>query len=326
MDEQMRLAQLRRTYSRQGWTLLIYYGILNGAVMLVMFVDAFYQSFIQILSGQEMNVEQLSQSLVANSGWGYFLAIAIGLLILLLWKKPRYMTQTVWKPGKPMKAGSFFALLAILISVQLGVQLWYMLLEMLSNCFGLSMAQALESAGGSADSLSLFLYMGLGAPVSEELLFRGLILRSMEPHGKKFAIFASSLLFALYHCNLVQIPFAFMIGLVLGYVTVEYNIGWAIVLHTFNNLILADSLTRLMEPLGMPWAELWLWALIIGCAIAAAVILLVKRRQVKAWFAQYRDDPLCGRAFWDAGGIIAMIVVMGLMTLASTALTLITVQ
>ena len=323
MNEAYRLKELRNVYSQQGLILLAYYGILNAAVFLMMFVETFFKSFVLILSGQEVELEQLTQSMEANSGWGYFLAIAIGFLILLLWKKPRYMSRTVWKPGKPMRLGSFLALLAIFISAQLGIQVLYMLLELLVNQFGLSMADAMESAGGSMDSLSMFLYVGLGAPISEEILFRGLILRSMEPYGKKFAIFASSMLFGLYHANFVQIPFAFMVGLVLGYVTVEYNIGWAIVLHMFNNLILSDTLTRLMEPLGMPWSELWFWVLIIGCAIAAAAILVVKRREVKAWFGQYRDDPLCARAFWGAGGIIALTVLMALLTLFSTAVMLI---
>lgn len=322
MYEQERLKQLRKAYSRQGWVLTVYYAILNTAVMLFMLVEAFAQVFASMMAGGEWDENQMIQALSTESGWGYFLAIGVGLLILLLWKKPQYFTQTLWKPGKPMKTGSFFALLAIFISAQLGVQLLFMLMELIANQFGYSTYQAMESAGGAADSVSMFLYVSLGAPVAEELLFRGLLLRSMEPYGKKFAIFASAMLFGLYHANLVQIPFAFAVGLVLGYVTVEYNIGWAIALHLFNNLILSDTMTRLMAPLGMPWADLWFWALIIGCSIAALVILIVKRRQIKIWMGQYRDDPLCARAFWSAPGIITLTVVLGLLTLLSTALML----
>ena len=320
MYEEYRLKEMRRVYSRQGWALLIYYGILNAAVMLVMMVDAIYQGVVMAMTGQEMDLQQITETLEANSGWGYFLAIGVGLLILLLWKKPRYFGQTIWKQGKPMKVGSFFALLAIFTSAQLGVQLLYMLLELLANSFGYSMTEAMESAGGSMDSLSMFLYVGLGAPISEELLFRGLILRSMEPYGKKYAIFASAVLFGIYHGTLVQIPFAFAVGLVLGYVTVEYNIGWAVVLHMFNNLILSDTLTRLMSLLGAPWSELWFWLLIIVCAIATVVVLIVKRRSVKLWWNRYRDDPRCALAFISAPGIIVLLLLMTVLTLASTFL------
>lgn len=322
MYEQFRLKQLRKAYSRQGWILMVYYGILNTAVILLMLAEAFAQAFATIMSGGEVDPDQMAQALAADSGWGYWLAIGVGLFILLLWKKPRYFTQTLWKPGKPMKIGSFFALLAIFISAQLGIQILYMLLELLANQFGYSMVQSMESAAGATDSLSMFLYVGLGAPISEEILFRGVALRSMEPYGKKFAIFASSLLFGLYHGNLVQIPFAFAVGLVLAYVTVEYNIGWAISLHLFNNLILSDTMNRLMAPLGMPWSELWFWVLIIGCAIATLVILIVNRQRIKVWLGQYRDDHLCARAFWSAPGIITLTVVLAVLTLLSTALML----
>ena len=318
MYEYYRLRQLRKTYSTQGWAMLIYYGILNVAVMAVMIVDAIRLSLMTVISNQELDENQMAQQLTDNSGWGYFLAIGVGLLVLLVWKKPKYFKEVLWAPGKAMSAGSFFGILAIFASAQLGAQFLYILLELTMNQYGFSMVESMESAGGSMDALSMFLYVGLGAPISEELLFRGLVLRSMEPHGKKFAIFASALMFGLYHGNVIQIPFAFVVGLVLGYVTVEYNIGWAIVLHMFNNLILTDTLTRLFELLPAPWPDLWFWIVILGCTVAATIILIAKRQQVRLWLRQYRDDPLCKRAFWSSPGIITLVVILGLMTIAST--------
>lgn len=318
MYEQYRLKELRRAYGAQGWALLVYYGIMNLAVMIIMFIDAFKIGFSTAASGQELDPDALADTLMANSAWGYFIAIGIGLVILLLWKKPKFCFDTIWSRGKPMKLGSFLGIFVIFTSAQLGAQLLYMLLEFVFNAFGLSIVQAMESAGGSMDSLSMFLYVGLGAPISEELLFRGLVLRSMERYGKKFAIFASAFLFGLYHGNIIQIPFALAVGLVLGYVTIEYNIGWAILLHMFNNLILSDTLVRLTAGLPQPWPDLVFWIIIVGCFIAAAVVLLVQRKQVKAWLMQYQNDPLCVKGFWGAPGIITLIVILGVMTVYST--------
>lgn len=317
MYEQLRLRELRRAYSAQGWALLIYYGILNVAVMIIMFADAFRIGFSTASSGQELDAEKLAEELVANSAWGYFIAIGVGLLILLLWKKPKFF-GTIWTKGKPMKFGGFLSIFVIFTSAQLGAQLLYILLEFVFNQFGLSVAQSMESAGGSMDSLGMFLYVGLGAPISEELLFRGLVLRGMEPYGKKFAIFASAVLFGLYHGNIIQIPFAFAVGLVLGYVTLEHNIGWAILLHMFNNLILSDTLMRLTSGLPHPWPDLVFWIIIIGCTLAGLVVLLVKRQQVKAWLHRYQNDPLCVKGFWGAPGIITLVVILGVMTVYST--------
>ena len=109
MYEEYRLRELRRVYSRQGWVLLAYYAILNVSVMLVVLVDAVYQGIMSALAGLEIDPQQLTDTVQADSGWGYFLAIGIGLLMLFLWKKPRFFIQKIWLPGKPMRLGSFFA-------------------------------------------------------------------------------------------------------------------------------------------------------------------------------------------------------------------------
>ena len=58
------------------------------------------------------------------------------------------------------------------------------------------------------------------APISEELLFRGLTLRFLRSAGAKFAIanVLQALFFGILHMNLVQGIYAFVVGLVLGYV------------------------------------------------------------------------------------------------------------
>lgn len=310
MYNKFRTRQLRRTYSAQGWALLIYYGILNAVVITFMICDRMFQSIVSVFTGVIPDPMTMTESMIGNSGWGYLIAILVGLGLLLLWKEPKFCFKTIWERGKPMKFGSFLAILAIFTSAQLGAQFLAMAIEFLLNLVGGSASEAMESASISMDSLSMFLYVGLGAPISEEILFRGLMLRSMQPYGKKFAIFASALIFGLYHANIIQIPFAFAVGLVLGYVAVEYNIGWAIVLHMFNNLILNDTLTRLFSYLPAPWNDLWFWILIVGSALIGGIVLIAKRRKIKLWLKMNPDDKLCARAFWIAPGIITLVLVL----------------
>jgi len=55
------------------------------------------------------------------------------------------------------------------------------------------------------------------APLLEEMLFRGIILRGFLSHySPKTSILLSALLFALIHLNLYQIPVAFFVGCFLG--------------------------------------------------------------------------------------------------------------
>jgi len=72
----------------------------------------------------------------------------------------------------------------------------------------------------------------------EEFFFRGVIYGSLKKFGKVVAIVVSSVLFSLIHGNLVQIPFAFMVGLILGYITAEADSIWpAVIVHFLNNFM-----------------------------------------------------------------------------------------
>ncbi|MBO5929106.1 MAG: CPBP family intramembrane metalloprotease [Clostridia bacterium] len=72
----------------------------------------------------------------------------------------------------------------------------------------------------------------------EEWIFRGFVFGSLRAHGDGVAVVLSSLLFGLFHGNWVQIPFAFMIGLVLAYLVVLTDSIWpSVLLHGVNNLM-----------------------------------------------------------------------------------------
>lgn len=58
-------------------------------------------------------------------------------------------------------------------------------------------------------------------PITEEFAFRGILLQKLRKYGDGFAILVSSLLFGLIHGNIVQIPFAFIVGLAAAFITVK---------------------------------------------------------------------------------------------------------
>ena len=72
----------------------------------------------------------------------------------------------------------------------------------------------------------------------EEFAFRGIVLGSLKKYGEGFAVLVSSILFGLMHGNFEQIPFAFLVGLVLGLITVKTDsILIACAVHGTNNLV-----------------------------------------------------------------------------------------
>ena len=82
--------------------------------------------------------------------------------------------------------------------------------------------------------------VGLLAPVCEELVFRGAILRSLLQWTSRhwLAISISALLFALVHANPAQMPHAFLAGILLGWLYYRTDsIVYGIVFHWVNNSI-----------------------------------------------------------------------------------------
>lgn len=278
--------ELRKECNKQGIALFVYKMIMSAAVVVVMLGGTIGYLIDQLLSG-EQNVERLMEGFLqrisqnASSGWGYLLAIVIGLVILLIWKKPAFFRREILKKGRPLGVGSFFTILCLFMGAQLASQLGMIVMDSILGVFGKSITEAMEStASVSTGDFSMWLYVGLGAPIFEEILFRGLLMRSLEPYGKRLSILVSALLFGFYHGNPVQAPYAALVGMVLGYVAMEHNIVWAMVLHMFNNLIFADTFPRLLQNLPLGVQDVIMYAVMIAFALVAVVLLIVKRRQV----------------------------------------------
>ena len=305
--------QLRKAMSPAGWTGTVYYLLISVCVTAAVMVEVIFTVLMQMASG---HIDQIYASIYsmaekASSGaWGYFLAAGIGLVILLAWKKPKFWREQIWARGKPMNFGSFLGLLCIFLSAQFIYQFVVIGLEMLLNSMGLTLMAGLESLFPGADNLSMFLYMCVLAPVTEELLCRGLIQRILMPYGKRLAILGSAFLFGLFHGNILQAPYAFTVGLVLGYVAAEYSIAWAMVLHMINNLVLGDMFIRLTAGMNEVAAGLLLWGILVLCAIGALITLIRRRRAIRTWLRTNALGPTYTRCFFSSAGVITFTVLM----------------
>lgn len=308
---------LRKEFSRVGWMLTALYGIMNLSLILVM-AALWLVVYLTLLGNPNLSAAQLQlldNAVMDNYSWGYTVAVLL-MAIVLVWKQPRLCFKTIWKTQKPMSLRRFFMILPIFISGQAFYQLLTPLLEWLFGWMNISLADSVASATGSSDSLSMFLYVCLLAPIWEEVLFRGYVLRSLQPYGKKFAIVASAFLFGVFHGNVVQMPYAFAVGLVLGYVATEYSVVWAMVLHTINNLLLGDTMGRLLQYLPAVAQEIIFLVLIWGCTLAAVIILICKRKKVGMYFIKKKIHPLCLKSFFTSPGIVVFtILLLGVTTL-----------
>lgn len=75
--------------------------------------------------------------------------------------------------------------------------------------------------------IPMLILSGILAPIIEEFIFRYIMInsinKSIKHNGIKKAVIISSLLFGLAHLNIIQSTYAFMLGIVLGYLYVKNN-------------------------------------------------------------------------------------------------------
>ncbi len=321
MDDRQITARLRQEFNKPVWALFLYYGVMNVAVTAVMVVEIAAGLLVHTGGDMQTAVDTVVENAASNA-WGYLIAMAVGAVLLLLWKKREFCFRTIWKKERKMTAGAFFSIAALFFGVQAIAQVISMGMNWLYSLFDKSLTDTMEQVSGAGDTVSMFLYASVFAPVGEEILFRGLLQRSFARFGKKFAVLASAFLFGMFHGNLIQTPYAFLIGLILGYVTAEYSILWAILLHMLNNMVLADFMTRLTRVLPPGVGDLITLLFIWGCAVAAIVVLICRRRDVRAYVGEKKIHPLCMKSFFSSPAVVVFTAFMGLNILLMLAMQL----
>lgn len=111
-------------------------------------------------------------------------------------------------------------------------------------------------------------------PLVEEFACRGLVLGSLRRFGDGFAVLVSAILFGLMHGNFDQMPFAFMVGLVLGFIVVKTDSLWiAVAVHAANNFI-SVAFEYLLAGLSQNSQNL-IYSLYLMVALIAGVIAAV---------------------------------------------------
>lgn len=96
---------------------------------------------------------------------------------------------------------------------------------------------AYEISGGLAGGLYLILTMAVIPAVTEEFLFRSVIIAEYESSGVPAAVFMSSLTFAMLHFNFAKLPVYIFCGLVLTLVLyATRSVFAAMTVHMLNNI------------------------------------------------------------------------------------------
>lgn len=105
-----------------------------------------------------------------------------------------------------------------------------------------------EATGETAYPIIQALLVAVVAPVVEEFVFRRCVMDRLLPHGERAALIGAALLFGLFHTGIAQVCYAFLLGLVFGYVYLKtgklrYSIALHILINTMSSILLPLLLT-----------------------------------------------------------------------------------
>jgi membrane protease YdiL (CAAX protease family) len=116
-------------------------------------------------------------------------------------------------------------------------------------------------------------YTCILAPITEELFFRGMLLKTFSKANQRFAIFASAVFFGLIHGNIQQFILATLLGVFLAHITLKHgSIIPSVIVHAFVNS--SASLVGFLARQGNTASVLTYLAL-IGAALVGVIMLLV---------------------------------------------------
>lgn len=139
-----------------------------------------------------------------------------------------------------------------------------------------------------------FVLISILAPIIEEFLFRKVIMDRLLVYGERAAVLVSALMFGLYHGNLYQFFYAFLVGMILGLLYARsgclwYSIGFHVLFNSLGSLVSVFILEK-----DLFWLTMLSTILLLTVAALGVVFLIADRR----YFCPHSPEQGCLERGW----------------------------
>ena len=223
-------SKIRRFYNMVGLFLLLHLVCANGIAVgiellflkLVRAVDS--MAVAELPSNYKTMVFDYfnnSSSLIAMN------LLAFGLAnILVIWLGCRLTKIKVPNLFRTKNFTVLTALSYITIILFIQMAMGYAALGLTDLFKGVGIVFYEPNLGAETDPKTIILtiiYTVIVAPITEELLMRGLVLKNLSRVSQRFGICMSAFIFGLWHENVAQFLLAFVGGLFFGYIAVKHD-------------------------------------------------------------------------------------------------------
>ena len=165
---------------------------------------------------------------------------------------------------------------------------------------------ALENATTTSPLWTNLIFVGILAPVMEELFFRKLVIDRLRRYGDLFAMLFSGVIFGLVHGNLYQFFYACAMGVFFGYLYLRTGkLRYTVALHVFINLfgaVYASEMLKALDPTlfsADPLAALAaspagavmlvIYVAVLALSFLGATVAAVSL--LRTWVGRYRTAP-----------------------------------
>lgn len=232
--------------------------------------------------------------------------LALPLMILLITRvKPRTVIRQNRMSAGQMAVAFLMSYAMLYVSNLLG----NFITVLIGLIKGSGVGNVLVDAVFGTNPWVVFFLMVLCAPVFEEFIFRKLLIDRAVAYGEDVAVVLSGVMFGLFHGNLNQFAYAFLLGIFFGFIYVKTGkIRYTVILHMVINFMGSVVSTQVMNAInvekttealqlfqsnpteGMAALQSVLPGLILsgiyvllifGVVIAGIVLLIVKRRKFR---------------------------------------------
>ena len=165
-----------------------------------------------------------------------YIFIPFGIVALLIRNRDKKVNFFPFKKMNPRRA---LLCIPIGLTACIAANIFTNFIINLFDSLGIKLSQQTDSMAEPDGAFALFLAFVCTAimpALLEEFALRGVILQPARKYGMLFAILSSSAIFGLMHGNLIQAPFAFLVGMCFAFLAIKCDSLWiGVILHAINN-------------------------------------------------------------------------------------------
>ena len=227
---------LRRFYSIGGWCMIFQFLMTTAGAILLMNAVMFILNWLNPETNQQVLYDYMRSSsiLVSLNMLVYLVCNVLNAFIGMKWAKIKPVSIINTKNFDFGDAVQYCmtALFLWVVAIYASLAVNDVLMKYGYNTY-------IDQSGIGSTVLGtviMNLYTCVIAPITEEIFFRGMLLKVFSKANQRFAIFSTAVFFGLAHGNIPQFLLAFMLGVFLAHITMKHSsIIPSIIVHIFIN-------------------------------------------------------------------------------------------